>query len=90
MVHTKELNSPTEMELISPTEERDMSLVDDDNGKVRMKKELGLLEGVAIILGIIFGSGEFAQLFFCLCVTKKRGRGLSIAYLHVLVTHLLR
>lgn len=59
MVHTKELNSPTEMELISPTEERDMSLVDDDNGKVRMKKELGLLEGVAIILGIIFGSGIF-------------------------------
>lgn len=61
MVHTKELNSPTEMELISPTEERDLSLVDDDNGKVRMKKELGLLEGVAIILGIIFGSGEFAR-----------------------------
>lgn len=29
--------------------------------KVRMKKELGLLEGVAIILGIIFGSG---MLFF--------------------------
>lgn len=29
--------------------------------KVQMKKELGLLEGVAIILGIIFGSGK--QLF---------------------------
>ncbi|XP_063226905.1 Y+L amino acid transporter 2 isoform X1 [Bacillus rossius redtenbacheri] len=27
--------------------------------KVRMKKQLGLLEGVAIILGIIFGSGIF-------------------------------
>ena len=25
--------------------------------KVQMKKQLGLLEGVAIILGIIFGSG---------------------------------
>lgn len=25
--------------------------------KIRMKKQLGLLEGVAIILGIIFGSG---------------------------------
>jgi hypothetical protein len=24
---------------------------------VRMKKEIGLLEGVAVILGIIFGSG---------------------------------
>ena len=28
-----------------------------DDEKVQMKKELGLLEGVAIILGIIFGSG---------------------------------
>lgn len=28
-------------------------------GKVEMKKQLGLLEGVAIILGIIFGSGIF-------------------------------
>lgn len=28
-----------------------------ENEKVKMKKELGLLEGVAIILGIIFGSG---------------------------------
>lgn len=27
--------------------------------KVQMKKQLGLLEGVAIILGIIFGSGMF-------------------------------
>lgn len=31
---------------------------DDDGGAVKMKKELGLLEGVAIILGIIIGSGE--------------------------------
>ena len=30
---------------------------DDDAGKVRMKKELGLMDGVAIILGIIIGSG---------------------------------
>nr|CAD7425371.1 unnamed protein product [Timema monikensis] len=29
--------------------------------KVRMKKQLGLLEGVAIILGIIFGSGIFVS-----------------------------
>lgn len=27
--------------------------------RIRMKKQLGLLEGVAIILGIIFGSGIF-------------------------------
>lgn len=27
--------------------------------KVKMRKQLGLLEGVAIILGIIFGSGIF-------------------------------
>lgn len=35
--------------------------------KVQMKKELGLLEGVAIILGIIFGSGNltmFKYLYF--------------------------
>ncbi|XP_018323198.1 Y+L amino acid transporter 2 [Agrilus planipennis] len=48
----KDLNSPTEMKLINSTEE-------EDDGKVRMKKELGLLEGVAIILGIILGSGIF-------------------------------
>lgn len=29
------------------------------NSRVQMKKQLGLLEGVAIILGIIFGSGIF-------------------------------
>lgn len=28
------------------------------DGKIRMKKEIGLLEGVAIILGIILGSGK--------------------------------
>lgn len=28
-----------------------------EGDKVQMKKQLGLLEGVAIILGIIFGSG---------------------------------
>lgn len=27
--------------------------------RVRLKKQLGLLEGVAIILGIIFGSGKY-------------------------------
>lgn len=27
-------------------------------GKIQMRKEIGLLEGVAIILGIILGSGK--------------------------------
>ena len=51
-----ELNSPTEMSLVT-----DNNLIRDDYNrecsKVQMKKQLGLLEGVAIILGIIFGSG---------------------------------
>lgn len=34
-----------------------------ENDKVQMKKQLGLLEGVAIILGIIFGSGNFLNSF---------------------------
>lgn len=43
------------MELVSPSEQQ---LVNDaQDNTVRMKKQLGLLEGVAIILGIIFGSG---------------------------------
>ncbi|XP_065364639.1 Y+L amino acid transporter 2 [Calliphora vicina] len=33
--------------------------VESNNSRVQMKKQLGLLEGVAIILGIIFGSGIF-------------------------------
>lgn len=31
----------------------------DGTGQIRLKKELGLLEGVAVILGIIIGSGIF-------------------------------
>lgn len=33
------------------------------NGKVQMKKQLGLIEGTAIILGIIFGSGNNYHIF---------------------------
>lgn len=44
--------------LVSPKEESKGATWDGDD-KVRMKKQLGLLEGVAIILGIIFGSGFF-------------------------------
>lgn len=64
MPNLVELNSPTEtvMELVqSPTSEAAGNV---KNGilpeeKNKMKKELGLLEGCAIILGIIFGSGIF-------------------------------
>lgn len=34
---------------------------DNNGGKIQMKKQLGLIEGVAIILGIIFGSGIFVS-----------------------------
>ncbi|XP_012216500.1 Y+L amino acid transporter 2 [Linepithema humile] len=46
-----------EMHLISSEESKLQS--DKQQEKVQMKKQLGLLEGVAIILGIIFGSGIF-------------------------------
>uniref|UniRef100_A0A1B6ECK9 Amino acid permease/ SLC12A domain-containing protein n=1 Tax=Clastoptera arizonana TaxID=38151 RepID=A0A1B6ECK9_9HEMI len=36
-----------------------MTPVEGKTERVKMKKQLGLLEGVAIILGIIFGSGIF-------------------------------
>lgn len=61
-----ELNSPTEtvMELIasptSPTSNR-VPMEQFQKEKNKMKKQLGLLEGVAIILGIIFGSGIFVS-----------------------------
>lgn len=58
-----ELNSPTEtvMELVqSPNGSLPPTAI-GDNERVKMKKELGLLEGCAIILGIIFGSGIFVS-----------------------------
>lgn len=51
-----DLCSPTEEKLVTPSSESDGPVVSE---KVRMKKELGLLEGVAIILGIVLGSGIF-------------------------------
>lgn len=33
--------------------------INGSNEKIQMKKQLGLLEGVAIILGIIVGSGNY-------------------------------
>lgn len=47
-----ELPSPSDKLLINPVA---ASVGDDD--KVKMKKQLGLLEGCAIIVGIICGSG---------------------------------
>lgn len=52
------LQSPTEMPLVSPSSEKASSLPGlTENGKIQMKKQLGLVEGIAIILGVIFGSG---------------------------------
>lgn len=60
MPTTNNLQSPTEAPLVSPSSEvvPATDLDNADNGKVKMKKQLGLVEGTAIILGIIFGSGE--------------------------------
>lgn len=59
MPTTNNLQSPTEVPLVSPSSEvmPATDLDSADNGKVKMKKQLGLVEGCAIILGIIFGSG---------------------------------
>ncbi|XP_055535905.1 Y+L amino acid transporter 2 [Wyeomyia smithii] len=61
-----ELHSPTEDVLVSPGIESLPPMETNSTGtggeateRVKMKKELGLLEGVAIILGIILGSGIF-------------------------------
>ncbi|XP_066255041.1 Y+L amino acid transporter 2 isoform X2 [Euwallacea similis] len=56
-VKTEVTKSPTEGHLISPVDPAPNAEV--VNQKIKMKKHMGLLEGVAIILGIIFGSGIF-------------------------------
>lgn len=60
----KESNESTkDIQLINSDDEGSIRLPSDNQqkpmSKVQMKKQLGLLEGVAIILGIIFGSGMF-------------------------------
>ncbi|KAH8306209.1 hypothetical protein KR018_004173 [Drosophila ironensis] len=45
----------------SPPQEGREGSAESDSSRVAMKKQLGLLEGVAIILGIIFGSGIFVS-----------------------------
>lgn len=52
-MQTKDVQSPTENKLLP-----EMSLDEIGDDKIKMKKHMGLLEGVAIILGIIFGSGK--------------------------------
>jgi len=53
--------STKEIQLINSDNEESIHLPSNNGqksmGKIQMKKQLGLLEGVAIILGIIFGSG---------------------------------
>lgn len=56
-----ELNSPTEtvMELVNSPQSSLPPADDQQLERNTMKKELGLLEGCAIIIGIILGSGIF-------------------------------
>lgn len=51
-------DSSREMQLIDSVDDQDVKGEYNDVEKIRLKKQLGLLEGVAIILGIIFGSGK--------------------------------
>lgn len=53
------VGTPSELPLVSPNSEIVPPFPNQNgNDKVQMKKQLGLLEGVSIILGIIFGSGN--------------------------------
>lgn len=62
--HVEELPSPSDKLLVSPVSQ----LVEADD-KVKMKKQLGLLEGCAIIVGIICGSGIIkTTIWFCLFI----------------------
>ncbi|GAB6032052.1 hypothetical protein CHUAL_010420 [Chamberlinius hualienensis] len=49
----------TELSVIEPLNKRNKESGNQNETSVRMKKEIGLLEGVAIIVGIIVGSGIF-------------------------------
>lgn len=58
--------TPSELPLVSPNSEIVPPFPSENgNDKVQMKKQLGLLEGVSIILGIIFGSGNLNYQFRC-------------------------
>lgn len=50
--------SPCNTDVGSPTADSVAALQPGNDDKVQMKKQLGLTEGIAIILGVIFGSGK--------------------------------
>lgn len=50
--------SPCSTDVGSPTADSVAALQPGNDDKVQMKKQLGLTEGIAIILGVIFGSGK--------------------------------
>lgn len=52
------VQSPCSSDVGSPTADSVAALQPGNTDKVQMKKQLGLTEGIAIILGVIFGSGR--------------------------------
>lgn len=48
--------APAEKQVLGP-----VKTIKDNNEAVKLKKELGLLDGVAIIVGIIVGAGIFVS-----------------------------
>ena len=61
--------------------EKQQVVVGENKGeeKVKMKKQLGLLEGVAIILGIIIGSGNVDTINTIMVTCAMTNRNLCVA-----------
>lgn len=68
--------SPKETQLItSDDESQNLKKIDknvNDTNKIQMKKQLGLLEGIAIILGIICGSGKVLYDLYSFYIFQKK------------------